>query len=162
EWELRVPPAVWDLARGELEPNLAAGYRYYPPEEFPWPTDLILPGPLVAQIERIAQLVRDDGVRAIVLRGIQGSGRLQSIGAVARGRGVGMITAEIDTGRGAHVGEPANRRWQLLGPLCTMARAIPVVTYDIGPGETAEVAPLVGYRGPLAALMGLEGGLLGP
>jgi hypothetical protein len=42
-----------------------------------------------------------------------------------------------------------------------MARAMPLITYDLGPGETTEVPALAGYRGPLAVLMGLDGGLLG-
>ena len=60
------------------------------------------------------------------------------------------------------------RRWpawhrpdRLLGVLCTLAHAVPVFTFDLGPGETASLPDLPGYTGPVMALMSAEGGLRG-
>ena len=53
------------------------------------------------------------------------------------------------------------RRDQWLGALCILAHALPLYTFDLGPGETAHLPDLPGYAGPAAVLMGLEGGLRG-
>ncbi|MCB0231657.1 MAG: ATP-binding protein, partial [Anaerolineae bacterium] len=42
-----------------------------------------------------------------------------------------------------------------------MTRAMPVVSYDLGPGETASLPELAGYDGPLGVILGMEGGLQG-
>ena len=53
------------------------------------------------------------------------------------------------------------RRDKWLGALCILANALPLYTFDLGPGETAGLPDLPGYAGPVAVLMGLEGGLRG-
>jgi gluconate kinase len=64
-----------------------------------------------------------------------------------------MMAAQSDTA----VAPPA-----LLGPLCTMARAMPVFTYDLAPGETAQPPKPRGYAGPVGIVLGEQGGLAGP
>src|SRR5262249_33884890 len=103
----------------------------------------------------IPALVRAGKAHGIVLRGMQGSERLQIIGAVASGLGQNVIAVEGSLA-------PAERHWGLLGPLCSMTRSLPVITYDLVPGETAAVPLLTGYSGPLGIIMGFEGGLSGP
>jgi hypothetical protein len=43
-----------------------------------------------------------------------------------------------------------------------MIGVMPILSYDLGPGETAEVPSLPAYDGPLGILLGQEGGLSGP
>jgi hypothetical protein len=42
-----------------------------------------------------------------------------------------------------------------------MSHAMPVLHYDLGPGETAKVPVPAGYKGPVGIVMGQEGGLEG-
>jgi hypothetical protein len=48
-----------------------------------------------------------------------------------------------------------------LGPLCLLKRAMPVLRYDLPPGETTVVPALTAYQGPLGIILGPEGGLVG-
>jgi hypothetical protein len=42
-----------------------------------------------------------------------------------------------------------------------MVGAMPVLTYDLGPGESAQPPELSAYQGPLGVILGMEGGLHG-
>src|SRR4029453_7108119 len=42
-----------------------------------------------------------------------------------------------------------------------ISHSLPVLTYDLGPGETVELSALPGYSGPVGILLGFEGGLRG-
>jgi hypothetical protein len=161
EWVLRVPTLLWDVLRGEVAPHPAPWCQYHPPEAFPLLRELIFSAEFLERLERMPALVQTGKAQAIVLRGMQGSERLEVLGAMARtlGRGVvEVIAAPLKVGEGGEI-EP--RQWTLLGPLCTMSRSLPVLTYDLSPGETVELSTLPGYRGPVGVLMGFEGGLRG-
>jgi hypothetical protein len=77
------------------------------------------------------------------------------VGAVARELGRGVLELE-----GLH--KPDDERWRLVGPLATLRNALPVIVLDLGPGETAELPALASYAGPLAVVLGKQGGLKGP
>jgi hypothetical protein len=152
---------LWDVLRGEVAPHPAPWCQYHPPEAFPLLRELIFSAEFLERLERMPALVQTGKAQAIVLRGMQGSERLEVLGAMARtlGRGVvEVIAAPLKVGEGGEI-EP--RQWTLLGPLCTMSRSLPVLTYDLSPGETVELSTLPGYRGPVGVLMGFEGGLRG-
>lgn len=74
----------------------------------------------------------------------------EAMGAVAQCIGAGIL--QID-------GDVTGRDMRFLGPLCTMLHALPVFTYALGPGETADVPQLPGYTGARGIILGLEGGL---
>src|SRR6266508_5016437 len=86
EWVLRLPVAVWDLLhRGQIVPvSLPASLTYRPADSFPELTDVVLGGELGALAQRLPELVRTGALSAVVLRGMDGSGRLTLLGAVAR------------------------------------------------------------------------------
>ncbi len=149
EWALRVPNAIWTTLRGRLPPSVP-GMRYHPPKAFPPMSELVLPAPFLRRLARAATLVSKGNVRVIVVQGPRGSDRLAALGALAGSSGHGLI--EVTKRQGDFSG---------LGPLCTLTEALPVFTFDIGPGETAQLPGMPGYVGPVGVMIGREGGLNG-
>ena len=90
----------------------------------------------------------------LVLRGTPGSDRFRVMAAVARAMGRSVVTVEGPTVTGS-------TSLSLLGPLCTMTHSLPVITFDLGPGEAVELPRLAGYAGPLGILLGMDGGIRG-
>ncbi|MCP4288529.1 MAG: AAA family ATPase, partial [Gammaproteobacteria bacterium] len=159
EWVLRVPSILWDVVRGEIGPHPAPWCQYHPSETFPQIKELIFPDEFLGRLEQLPALVMSGKAHAIVLRGTQGSESLRVMGAVARTLGQNVIeVSPSPAGRGEGE-EAARKRWEGLGLLCSMTRSLPVITYDLGPGEIAELPHLTGYKGPVGILMGFEGGL---
>ena len=154
EWLPRVPGMLWDAIRGEAGARPATGCRYHSPDAHPPIADLILPDDLRERLAEVPLLIRAGKASAVVLRGMQGSERLTVMGALARALGLGVVEVDLTDRSGEHPPEA-------LGAFCTAISALPVLTYDLGPGETAEPPALAGYRGPLGVLLGLEGGLRG-
>lgn len=152
EWALRVPGELWDVVRGDL-PGRSAGLTFHPTADFPAIADLILPEPFVQRLAQAPAVLLAGKARALVLRGTAGSDRLRIAGAVAAALGRSVIAVD-----GPGLSE-RSQRW--LGPLCSMVGAALVISYDLGPGETAQPAELTAYDGPVMVLLGLEGGLHG-
>jgi hypothetical protein len=160
EWALRVPAPLWEIVRGHGEDRPASWCRIHPPGAVPALADLILPAAERARLAQLPALLRDGQVSALVLRGMQGSERLEVVGAIARALDRGIVeVAQEDGPPGATPREEERRA--LLGPLCLLTRSLPVFSYDLGPGETVELAALPGYAGPIGVLLGFEGGLRG-
>lgn len=141
EWELAVPGPIWDLIRGDERESAA----------LPSLADLILPEHVRVQVEALPAAMRAGKVRTVVLRGSRGSERLAVAGALARSLGLGLQEAEASGVQQAR-----------LGPICAMTRSMPVIRCEPGPGETVTLPDLPGYSGPVALVMGFEGGLAGP
>ncbi len=153
EWVLRVPPVLWDVIRGEIPEQPAPGCEFHPAGEFPPIDALIFPDPFLERLKQVPHLVQADKPGAVVFRGTPGSERFRAAGALARAMDRDIILTQRP---GSTDGIP-----QLPGPLCTMTRAVPVFSFDLGPGETVEIPLLKGYRGPVIVLTGFEGGLQG-
>jgi ATPase family associated with various cellular activities (AAA) len=155
EWVLRLPVAVWDLLhRGQIVPaSLPATLTCRPADSFPELCDVVLAGEVAGAASRLPELVRAGGLSAIVLRGMDGSGRLTLLGAVARTLGQPVLV---------HDGVPGDPGWQLLAPLAELADAFPVLLAAPGPGESWPLPPLPGLARPLGIVLGRSGGLSGP
>ena len=152
EWALRVPGELWDAVRGD-PPGRSAGWTYHPPRSSPPSTGWSCQSAFLERLAQAPAVLLAGKARTLVVRGTAGSDRLRVIGAVARALGLGVIAAD-----GAGLAERAGRS---LGPLCSMVGAMPVITYDLGPGETVQPPELAAYDGPLGVVLGMEGGLLG-
>lgn len=150
EWELCVPTDLWSILCGDRPAPDQTGRQYHLPDTLPALTSLLLPDELHAQAAQLPGLVAAGTVRTVVVRGMQGSERGELLHAVAGALGLGAL--EVD---------PAHLTEEHLGPLCTAGRMMPILTYDLGPGETAQLPDLAGYAGPVGVLMGMEGGLRG-
>jgi hypothetical protein len=159
EWAIKLPPLVWRMIRGERDGDLLPGCRLIPPEAFPPVGNLIVDEELLARLARLPALIQDGRIGTLIVKGMPGSDQLQVIGSVARalGRGLAVIRGLAEKpGNGADNGT-ANP--PLLGPLCIIGRYLPVFTYDLAPGETADLPSIPGYAGPLGVVLGLEGGI---
>ncbi len=153
EWVVRVPVALWDAAHGTSESQPLSWCRWRSRDDLPDLDTLVVDERFRAHLRRVAPLVRRDGASVVVVRGTPGSDRLLVLQAVARALDCG--TLEMVAGAAA---DPA---WHLAGPLCALTHALPIIIWDAAPGETLDLPPLGGYRGPVAIAMGLEGGLGG-
>ena len=164
EWVLRVPALIWDAVRGALDGSLSGQWTLHPLQEYPELDQLILPDELIRRLHQVPALLQAGQARVLVVRASPGSDRLRVAGATARAMGRQVIeippqpARSPDTAEAAPNGSPPER---ILGILCTLALAVPIFTFDLGPGETASVPDLPGYDGPVMVLMGGEGGLNG-
>jgi hypothetical protein len=154
EAAVQIPGRLWDALRGEKTEEPAAGIRYREAQHLIELRELVLPDELRQQLGILPALLASGEVQALILRGPQRNGRRATAGAVARtiGRGVLEIAgfSKIDT-----------ERWKLVGPLATLLNAMPMIVLDLAPGETAELPGLNGYEGPIAVVLGTQGGLTG-
>ncbi len=164
EWVLRVPTVLWDIIRGEVTSQPAPGCQYQPAQSFPALEELILPGDFLRQLVQVPALVHSGKADVIIIRGMQGSERLQVIGALARALDQGVIAVDglpITEVEAQSPGTQGSATLSMLGPLCAMTHSLPVLTYDLGPGATVDMPLLTGYQGPVGVIMGGEGGLRG-
>ena len=156
-WALRVPQPVWDAMGGDLAPQPAPGLRYLPAESFP-PLETLatsLAEGVGGKIARAPELLMG-AVDGLVIRGMQGSGRLQCAGSIAAALGMGAIVLQKPS-EAALAAQAA-----LMGPLCVLYGALPVIDLDLDAGDNLEVPSLPGYRGPRVFILGKEGSLHGP
>ena len=154
EWVLRVAPDLWEVLRGQPEPALAAWCRHRPPGRLAGLEELAVPGGLADRLRQVAALLASGQTQALIVRGMRGSDRRVMAGAVAKTLDRGVV--EIDA-----AGVPAEGQWRRVGPLCTALGALPVLVHDLPPGDSQEVPDLAGYAGPVAVVLGLEGGVRG-
>lgn len=152
EWLLRVPPLLWDAARGEMSAHPASWAEYREPASFPTFDRLIANREIIARLRKLPELIGAGITRLIILRGVQGSNTTEIVGTVASATGRGLVS--VDASELNEADEAA-----FLGALCTMGRAMPMLSYDLAPGETADLPRLTGYDGPVGIYLGMEGGL---
>ena len=152
EWALHVPAPLWDLIRGESVSQPFPGCRYQAAASLPRIDDLILPLDFCRQLQQVPLLLTNGKVHTIILRGTPGSERLPVMGAVARQLGRGVLLVEAS-------GKDEKRPLATLGTFCTLSRTLPVLQYDLGPGESVTEWPLANYDGPAGMVLGMEGGL---
>ncbi|MBK8814439.1 MAG: AAA family ATPase [Methylococcaceae bacterium] len=161
EWILKVPAILWDVVKGAQLSQVKTAFQIYRPEKYPKIQELIFPEGYLQKLEQTALLVVNNKIKTIVLRGMQGSERLDVIGAIARELGYGIIEVSQIASKSKEETDGNQPRLEHLGPLCTLSHAMPVLVYDLGPGETLELPHLACYNGPVGILLGLEGGLRG-
>ncbi|ARA94259.1 hypothetical protein AWN76_014595 [Rhodothermaceae bacterium RA] len=153
EWLLRVPPPVWTLLRGEAPETALAHRGFRSATSFP-ALDAVVAAPAIR--ERLAQipaLVRSGQADLLLLRGPAGSDQETLAGALARALDRHLLLID---------GVPPADEAAVLGPLCLLAGALPVLRIDPAPGETVALPALPGYDGPLGVILGLAGGVRSP
>ncbi len=152
EWMLRVPPALWTAIRGDRPAEPLPGLTYRPPSSAI--EDLILPDAQLQRVRHVRRLLDAGRAHTIIVRGMPGSERIGVVAALAADAGSGVL--EI---RGLQTGH--DDRLSRLGPLATLVRALPVFSLDLGPSELFTIPRLAGYAGPVAVILGREGGVGG-
>ena len=153
-WQLRVPSPLWTALRGETPPEPLPGVRHHLEGTFAPLPEMVLDEDVRARMVELTALLASGGTRAVIVRGMEGSERLEVIGAVARALGRGVLEVRADAATTADT-------LRLLGPLATLTSAIPVFIPDLGPGETFPLPEWRGYAGPLAVIAGHDGGVGG-
>ena len=153
EWVLRIPATLWEVIR-DGEPAPASWCQYKSQTELASPADLIFPETFLVKVRQIPSLLQTGKASAVILRGSPGSDRLRVMEAVAQAMGRGMVTV-----KGSALEEEAETR--CLGAFCTMMGVLPVLLFDLGPGETVDLTAIPGYDGPAGLLLGREGGIRG-
>jgi hypothetical protein len=161
EWVLRVPPLLWDAARGERE-GLVPGWCRLHGDAVASLDELLLPPALIERLARLPALASRPGagaraqdagsLRVLILRSLPGNDLTAIAGAVAQMLRRSLI--EVDS---AHAG--AEDALRPLGALATLTHGLPFLSYDLAPGETVSLPRLDGYGGLVVVALGPEGGL---
>jgi hypothetical protein len=154
EWLLRVPPPIWTAIRGERPAEPIAGLSYQPPDVAPALDDLIVPALQRDRLRHVQRLLAAGQLRTLIVRGSAGSERMELTAALAAATGRGLLEAVT-------VATPRDDRLARLGPLATLMRAVPAFRPELGPSEVMAVPTLAGYSGPIAVVLGREGGVGG-
>jgi hypothetical protein len=153
-WTFRVPSVLWNAVRGDGAAGLFSGARHRAHEELTPLSDLIINEDLRDQLTELGALIAGGRTRAVVVRGMPGTDRARVIGAVAHQLGRGIVEIECSATTPA-----TDERWRFLGPFCTLTHSLPLFSIEAGPGETFELPTLAGYQGPLAVMIGRDGGI---
>jgi hypothetical protein len=161
EWALRVPPILWEALRSHSAADPAPWCQLHESDKFPPIEGLAAPADFQDQIARLPALLASGRATGIILRGMPGSDRLRVLGAIARAMGRSVLEVTTPPSREAKDPAESHRSLDHLGPLCCLTGAMPVLRYDLPPGETAGVPSPTGYKGPIGIILGLEGGLTG-
>lgn len=161
EWELRPPNLIWDVLMGHSSAEPAPWCQVRTLADAPTISELILPDDLRTQVAQLPALIRNRTITTLLLRGSQGSERAELVGAVGRALGLGVAELRLTPGR-PEAEATDDIRWRAVGPFCTLTGTIPLLSYELGPGDNIELPKLEGYDGPIAILLGAEGGLRGP
>ena len=70
-----------------------------------------------------------------------------------------------EMGQGALYIQAAERldaaHWKEIGLLATALNAMPIFTFELAPGETAELESIAAYHGPIGIVLGNQGGIHG-
>src|SRR5205814_4345911 len=154
QWIFQSPPAIWDAIRGDVHLHPTASMRFRAAEDLPSIGDVVGGEVLLRALHNVQALIESGHARTVVVRGPQHNGRGTIAGAIAGALGRGVL--ELRGGWRAD-----DERWSLVSALATLAHAMVVIVLDLGLGETAELPPLRGFRGPVAVVLGRHGALSG-
>ena len=159
-WVVRVPLTLWDLLRTGTVADID-WLEFQPASSFPKPTELLLPSAFQEQLGRLPQLLLTGQTDVVILRGAPGSDRVQVAGSLARAAGYNVIILpEPDSATKTKAASETAVSRQL-PTICALLRAIPIIEYDLGPGESATLPSRRRFKGPWFVLLGEEGGLKG-
>ncbi|HSF30696.1 MAG TPA: ATP-binding protein, partial [Candidatus Tectomicrobia bacterium] len=154
EWALQIPGVLWDVLGGEKREALASWAHYRAPDQLVVQEALLVPDALRQRLTTIPMLLASGESQAVVVRGPQHNGRRTMMGSIARVLGRGLLTID-------GLSRADDERWRLVGPLATLLHAMPIVVFDLAPGEAADLPGLTGYNGPLGIVLGKQGGIRG-
>jgi len=153
EMALEPVSALWDVLRGQTSDTPFPGTRYRSVGNLPRWQDLILSERLRGTLELVPSLLASRDVPAVIVRGAQRNGRRTVVGAIARS----LNQAVLEVNGFAK----DDHRYRSIGSLATLLHAVPVVVFDLAPGDTVELPAPRGLDGPLAVVLGRQGGVSG-
>src|SRR4030095_2569752 len=139
EWILRVPPHLWEAMRGRVLQRLCAECTLSSLLEFPPLKEWVLDQSLRDRIRRLPAVLKRGQIGAVILRGMENSGRREIMGSLARALRRHLLFYDRRARR-----DSTQDLWPMMGALCTLTGAFPVIAIDPAPGETVEAPPLAG------------------
>jgi hypothetical protein len=152
EWALSPCHAIWDAIRGEAHDAPMAGLRF---DSLAAPEPpLVFTDDTLRTLETLPALLGGGDVRTVVVRGPRSNGRRTFARALCRRLGCGVLEIQGPL-------KPGDPRARLAGPLAAALDALPLIVYDLAPGETADV-PAIHDSLPRIIVAGKQGGLSGP
>ena len=151
EQVLRITPPLWDAVRGDLDREPIPGVHHRPAPDCPRIEDLVFPEEFLRRLERVPRALGQGRARVLILRHAPGVDAEEVAGALARRLDLGLLRANRS--------ELPQHEFAALGPMCSLIGAMPLVEYDLAPGETAGLPPLGDSRRIVAVALGFEGGL---
>jgi hypothetical protein len=154
QWIFQSPAAIWDAIRGDAQLHPTPSMRFRAADELPSIDDVVAGDELLRSLHNVPSLIESGHARTVVVRGPQHNGRGTIAASIAGALGRGVL--ELRGGWRAD-----DERWPLVCALATLAHAMVVIVLDLGLGETMELPPLRGFRGPVAVILGKHGALSG-
>ena len=153
ERTLQIPGPIWEVLKGHLRQEIENWARIRLSQDLLSPDELVLPDDLRAKVAMIPALLRNGEARGVIVRGPNRNGRRTLIGSVARELGLGLLEVIPP--------KADDERWKIAGALATLLDAMPLILVDTGPAENLELPRLGTYDGPLAIVLGRQGGVSG-
>jgi hypothetical protein len=154
QWMFQSPAAVWDALRGDSSLTAMPGVAYTAAARLPDLDSVVLPQGVRDAVGAIPSVLRSGHAKAVIVRGPRHNGRRTIARAVAAALGRGALELRGPV-------RPDDERWSAAGVLATLLHAMPVVSLDLGLGDTCELPRLKGYDGPLAVVAGRHGAVTG-
>ncbi len=160
DWVYRPLGILWDALHGDLTPfdqpvTISTWCRAVPMLMAPRLQDLVLPETFLAALSRIPALVTQGELQTIVLRGPQHNDRQLVLQALAGLLGLGSLMMD-------EFAPFSEEHWKIVGSLAILTGCMPIISFELAPGETAQLPNLSGYSGPIGVVAGRQGGLIGP
>ena len=155
EWVLQIPPTLWDALVDSPMILPKSHIKYTPCHELTHYSDLVLPAELKDRLQAIPAMLESGHLDAVIVRGLQNNGRVALISGIAHALGRGVLVIDPPP--------PANDPfWHEVGALATAVNAMPIISYDMAPGEVQTVPKLACYQGGIGIVIGQTGGVNGP
>lgn len=149
-----VPVPIWAALSGDVREAVTPWARYSPPTALRDLEALVLPDAAMEFARRLPALL-GEGTRALVVRGARHNGRGTLVGAVAKAMGRGLLRVDCP-------GPAEEARHRTIGVLAVALHAVPLMSLEPAPGETLVLPQFPGLAGPMAILLGAQGGIDGP
>jgi hypothetical protein len=151
---LQVPSLLWNAIRGNNFGRDIPWVQHRPHQALAEIDDLNLPEEISRQARALPSLFAAGDAQAFIVRGPQHNGRRTVAGSIARMLGRDVL--EIDG-----FSKVDDERWRTVGPLATLLHAMPLLVFDLAPGDAAQVPVLEGLDAPLCIVLTRQGGVSG-
>ena len=153
-WAYEATPDLWDVLRGDSDLSHASWLAFHRRHELPVLDELVPPAELRKKAEAIPNLLDQGHARGVIVRGPMHNGRKTMLRALA---GVaGHSTLEVHPDHKLTTSEAA-----CLGTLCIALHALPIMSFELAPGESASIPQLGRYQGAQLLALSRHGSIEG-
>lgn len=150
----RIPTPIWEAFRGSEFSSALSWARPRAAESLLTMDDLIVPPKMRAALAALPAMISHGEACAIIVRGARHNGRRTVLGALARSMGRSALELRTDE-------KIDDARWRELATLAALRHAMPIVAFDLGPGEAVCLPDHWPLSVPLGVAIGRQGGLKG-